>query len=64
MLAFLIGSTSPWILGKSREVFGNSHGLSYGFAGLSVAYLIGAAAVTAARVFFFHKDRITEARTD
>jgi MFS family permease len=64
MLAFLVGSTSPWLLGKSRELFGAAHGLSYGFAGLSVAYLIGAAAVILARVFFFHKDRITEARTD
>ncbi|MFA6561300.1 MAG: MFS transporter [Verrucomicrobiia bacterium] len=60
MLAFLVGSTSPWLLGKSREIFGAAHGLSYGFAGLSVAYLIGAAAVTAARVFFFRKDRIVE----
>jgi MFS family permease len=64
MLAFLVGSTSPWLLGKSREMFGNAHGLSYGFAGLSVAYLIGAAAVTTARLVFFKRDRITEARTD
>lgn len=64
MLAFLVGSTSPWLLGKSREVFGSAHGLSYGFAALSLAYLIGAAAVTSARLFFFHKDRITEARAE
>ena len=61
MLAFLVGSTSPWLLGKCREWFGTSHGLSYGFAGLSLAYLIGAAAVTAARLFFFRHDRIHEA---
>ena len=60
MLAFLVGSTSPWLLGKSREVFGNAHGLSYGFAALSLAYLIGAAAVTTARLVFFKHDRITE----
>ncbi|MBI5396998.1 MAG: MFS transporter, partial [Verrucomicrobia bacterium] len=64
MVAFLVGSTSPLLLGKCREWFGAAHGLSYGFAGLSVAYLIGAAAVTAARIFFFRRDRITEARVD
>ena len=60
MFAFLVGSTSSWLLGKSREIFGTAHGLSYGFAGLSLAYLIGAAAVTMARVRFFKRDRIVE----
>ncbi|MCX6909028.1 MAG: MFS transporter [Verrucomicrobia bacterium] len=60
MVAFLVGSTSPWLLGKCREWFGTGHGLSYGFAGLSVAYIIGAAAVTTARVVFFKRDRIAE----
>jgi len=61
MIAFLAGSTSPWLLGRCREWFGNAHGLSYGFAGLSLAYLVGATAVTTARVFFFQRDRIHEA---
>jgi len=60
MIAFLVGSTSPWLLGKSREHFGSAHGLSYGFTGLSLAYLIGAIAVATARAFFFHRDRIHE----
>lgn len=60
MLAFLVGSTSPWLLGKCREIFGTAHGLSYGFAGMSVAYLIGAAAVLTARLVFFKHDRIIE----
>ena len=60
MVAFLVGSTSPWLLGKCREWFGTAHGLSYGFAGLSLAYLLGAAAVTTARVVFFKRDRIAE----
>ena len=60
MMAFLVGSTSPWLLGKSREIFGTGHGLSYGFAALSLAYLVGAAAVATARVAFFRRDRITE----
>lgn len=62
MVAFLFGSTSPLLLGKCREWFGPGHGLSYGFAGLSLAYLIGAAAVTAARALFFHRDRLPEER--
>ena len=61
MIAFLAGSTSPWLLGRCRECFGNAHGLSYGFAGLSVAYLIGAVAVATARAAFFHRDRLPEA---
>ncbi|MCX7887785.1 MAG: MFS transporter, partial [Verrucomicrobiae bacterium] len=60
IIAFLLGSTSPWFLGRCREWWGSEHGLSYGFALLSVAYLIGAAAVTAARLFFFGRDRIQE----
>lgn len=63
MLAFLAGSASPWLLGKCCVWFGEDHGLSYGFAGLSLAYLIGAAAVATARVAFFHRDRLTEPDT-
>ena len=61
MIAFLVGSTSPWLLGRCREYFGNAHGLSYGFAGLSLTYLLGAAAVATARAAFFHRDRLPEA---
>ncbi|MGI6417570.1 MAG: MFS transporter [Thermoguttaceae bacterium] len=61
MLAFLVGSTSPWFLGKCRELFAPGHGLSYGFAMMSSAYLIGAVAIATARFVFFHRDRITEA---
>jgi len=60
MIAFLFGSTSPWLLGECREWFGGRAGLSLGFAGLSSAYLIGAVAVTAARLVFFKRDRLTE----
>ena len=63
MLAFLVGSTSPWLLGKTREWFGAEHGLSYGFAAMALAYLIGAAAIAAARFVFFHRDQITETDT-
>lgn len=60
MIAFLAGSTSPWLLGQCREWFGSAHGLSYGFAGISMAYLIGAASVATARLVFFHRDQINE----
>jgi MFS family permease len=63
MLAFLAGSASPWLLGKCCVWFGEGHGLSYGFAGLSLAYLIGAAAVATARLAFIHRDRLTEPET-
>jgi MFS family permease len=59
MLAFLAGSTSPWLLGKCCVWFGTGRGLSYGFAGLSLAYLIGALAVATARAVFFQRDRLT-----
>jgi MFS family permease len=61
MVAFLVGSTSPWILGKCRELFAPGHGLSYGFAMMSSAYLVGAVAIAVARFLFFHRDRIAEA---
>ena len=35
MVAFLIGSTSPWLLGSCCTLFANGNGLSYGFAALS-----------------------------
>lgn len=60
MIAFLVGSTSPWLLGKCREWSGSGCGLSNGFAGMSAAYLIGAVAVATARIAFFKRDRFVE----
>ncbi|MDR2705151.1 MAG: MFS transporter [Planctomycetaceae bacterium] len=60
MTAFLVGSTSTIILGRLSTVFGVKDGLSYGFAILSVAYLIGAIAVFTAIIFTFHRNRIIE----
>lgn len=60
MLAFLVGSISPWMLGRLRDTVPDKMGLSYGFALLSVAYLIGGLAVAAALKFTFHRDRIRE----
>ncbi len=64
MIAFLVGSTSPWLLGKCLEWFGKGHGLSYGFTGMALAYLIGAIAIATARFAFFHRDRIIEPKLE
>jgi MFS family permease len=60
MTAFLIGSTSTILLGHLSTAYGVKDGLSYGFALLSVAYLIGAVAVFTAMIFTFHRNRIIE----
>jgi MFS family permease len=60
MIGFLVGSTSSLLLGYSRSVFGQAHGLSYGFAAFSLAYLVGGLAFLAALLFTFHRDRYVE----
>jgi len=55
-IAFLIGSTSPWLMGVCGGYFTDGRGLSYGFAMLSTAYLIGGLALLAALKFTFHRD--------
>jgi len=60
MIAFLAGSTSPWLLGCCRDLFGEAHGLSYGFAGFSLVYLAGGLAFLAALIWTFHRDRYVE----
>ena len=60
MVAFLVGSASPWLMGCCRGVFGNANGLSYGFASLSIAYLVGGLAVLTALKVTFHRDYYLE----
>ena len=60
MIAFLVGSISPSLLGMCRKVFPAGRGLSYGFAALSGAYLIGAIAVLLAAKYTFHRDYCEE----
>ena len=60
MLAFLLGSFSPWLMGSLREILEPGKGLSYGFAYYSTSYIIGGLAVLIGLVFFFSKDRIIE----
>ena len=60
MLAYLIGSASPWLLGRFRDAFGDVQGLAYGFAALSAVYVVGGFALLAAFLFTFQKDRRIE----
>jgi MFS family permease len=60
MLAFLVGSLAPWLMGYLRGVLEPGQGLSYAFAGYGAAYVIGGLAVGIGLIFFFKHDRIVE----
>jgi len=60
MIAFVIGSTSSWLLGCCRDQFGRIDGLSYGFAGFSLVYVAGGLAFLAALLWTFRRDRYVE----
>lgn len=60
MLAFLIGSLSPWLLGRLRESQPDGRGLGVGFSALAGAYLIGGLAVLLAVIFTFKRERISD----
>ena len=60
MLAFLIGSLSPWLLGRLRESHPDGQGLSHGFSALGGAYLIGGLAVLLAAIFTFKRERCSD----
>lgn len=60
MIAFLAGSVSPWFLGRCRELWPAGDGLSYGFASLSIAYLVGGLAVLVAVKTTFLRDYCEE----
>lgn len=60
MLAYLIGSVSPWMLGRFRDALGDVRGLAWGFASFAAVYVLGGLAVLTALLFTFHRDRCTE----
>lgn len=60
MVAFLIGSISPWFLGFLQDRMGDAAGLSLGFELLSISWVIGGLAVLTASFFTFKKDRYIE----
>lgn len=57
MIAFLVGSLSPLLLGRLREVYSAGEGLGFGFSALAGAYLIGGLAVLCGVLFTFRRDR-------
>lgn len=57
MCAFLIGSTSPLLIGKLQDLYGKTQGLTIGFSCLSLAWIIGGLAVMSAAFFTYSKDR-------
>lgn len=59
MIAFLIGSLSPLMIGALSDKYG-VRGFEIGFSILGVGYLLGAAAIAASFFFTFKKDRIVE----
>jgi MFS family permease len=64
MVAFLIGSLSPYMLGRMKDAWADGSGLTHGFAALSALYLFGALAVAFARFRTFRRDRIIETTND
>ena len=63
MLAFMVGSFAPWLMGVLRENLEPGKGLSYAFMGYSLTYVIGGIAVAVGLLFFFNNDRIIEEET-
>ena len=59
LLAMLIGSLSPLLIGAMSDRMGIA-GFERGFALMGGAYVVGALAMAAAFFFTFNKDRITE----
>lgn len=54
MVAFIVGSTSPYILGILKPIIGLSNGLAY----LSIIYLFSSLCILIALIFFYKKDRV------
>ena len=59
LLAMLIGSLSPLLIGAMSDRMGLA-GFEHGFALMGGAYVVGALAMAAALFFTFEKDRIVE----
>ena len=59
LLAMLIGSLSPLLIGAMSDRLG-MRGFEWGFALMGGAYVVGAAAMAAAFFFTFNRDKITE----
>ncbi len=54
MVAFIVGSMAPFILGILKPIYGLSNGLAF----LSVGFLFAAVCILIALIFFYKKDRV------
>ncbi len=59
MIAFLVGSLSPLMMGALSDQYG-IRGFEIGFVALGVAYALGAAAMIVSFLFTFSKNRVVE----
>ena len=59
MIAFLVGSLSPLMIGALSDRYG-IRGFEIGFAALGVAYALGAAAIVASFLWTFKRNRVRE----
>ncbi len=60
MTAFLIGSLSPFLIGKLCDAHGKAQGMTIGFTVLAATYVFGAAAIFCSMLFTFRRDRVVE----
>ncbi|MDO5582301.1 MAG: MFS transporter [Planctomycetia bacterium] len=56
MVAFLIGSTAPLLLGWLCDLYGKAEGLTIGFELLSIVWIFGGLAVLFAACFTYRRD--------
>jgi MFS family permease len=59
MIAFLVGSLSPLMIGALSDQYG-MRGFEIGFLVLGIGYVVGAAAIIASFLFTFSKNRVVE----
>ncbi len=57
MVAFFIGSISPYMMGKLQDVYGPTKGMSIGFTIFALVWVLGALSVSISAFFTFKKDR-------
>lgn len=60
MTAFIIGSFSPWMLGRLSDEYGRDAGMNIGFVVLAVVFVLGAVCMIASHLLTFEKDRVVE----
>jgi len=60
MIAFLVGSLSPLLIGKLCDAHGKAQGMEISFTVLAATYVVGAVAIFCSMLFTFRRDRVVE----